>query len=284
MLDASASMTQITLRPLPHVKVSDTAEMQTKFYRFEGLLGRGTFGTVMKATELKSGTKWAIKVINKAQSGASRIKLFQREISILRAVHHPHIIHLERVFESPKTLFLVFELCLGELREVFLKKKVFTEDETRKVVASLASAVSYLHRNDIVHRDLKLENILVSTNPSDPEDNLFIKVTDFGLSVVRGGVGHESMLQEMCGTPAYMSPELFGERMYSQQCDVWAMGVIMYLLLTGRYPFEAHSGRSLAQVVVGCEPNFNCEPFTTPAELAKEAEQKVALHDVSYLV
>ncbi|GLH01121.1 Ovarian-specific serine/threonine-protein kinase Lok [Gryllus bimaculatus] len=102
------------------------------------------------------------------------------------------------------------------------------EKEFGAMADPIENAVSgsgiYLHyakatHPETVHRDLKLENILVSTNPSDPEDNLFIKVTDFGLSVVRGGVGHESMLQEMCGTPAYMSPELFGERMYSQQCD-----------------------------------------------------------------
>uniref|UniRef100_A0A8C2RZX1 Protein kinase domain-containing protein n=1 Tax=Capra hircus TaxID=9925 RepID=A0A8C2RZX1_CAPHI len=118
------------------------------------------------------------------------------------------------------------ELCEdGELKEILDRKGHFSENETRWIIQSLASAIAYLHNNDIVHRDLKLENIMVKSSFIDAnnEMNLNIKVTDFGLAVKKHGRS-EVMLQTTCGTPIYMAPEVINAHDYSQQCDIWSIG------------------------------------------------------------
>lgn len=117
---------------------------------------------------------------------------------------HEHIIHLEQVFETPKKMYLVMELCEdGELKEILDRKGHFSENETRWIIQSLASAIAYLHNKDIVHRDLKLENIKVKSSFIDAnnEMNLNIKVTDFGLAVKKHGRS-EAMLQPHVGRPS----------------------------------------------------------------------------------
>ncbi|XP_025602418.2 serine/threonine-protein kinase 33-like [Athalia rosae] len=201
--DSSIHSSKLKERTLVHKRITDLAELQ-RIYDIGEVLGKGSFGTVVKANYKGSTVNWAIKIINKSQAGASRILLVEREIHILKLVNHPNIILLDRVFESPKTIYLVFEFCTGSLARTFKVKKRFEEKDTLTVIRSLAGALSYLHKNDIVHRDLKLENILIAAHPENPADNLFIKITDFGLSAVRGGTGYDSMLHDCCGTPTYM--------------------------------------------------------------------------------
>ncbi|KAJ8927150.1 hypothetical protein NQ314_020423 [Rhamnusium bicolor] len=126
------------------------------------------------------------------------------EIKILKSVDHPHIIHLERVYESPRKIYMVLERCLDNLFAIYKLRKPFTERISRKIIKQLVSAVHYLHKYDIVHRDIKMENILLTKNPDDLTDDFFIKLSDFGLSIVKTGPGIESMLKEYCGTVIYM--------------------------------------------------------------------------------
>ncbi|XP_046417530.1 serine/threonine-protein kinase 33-like [Neodiprion fabricii] len=245
---SSTHSTKLKERDLIHKRITDLAELQ-RIYEFGEILGKGSFGTVVKASHKGSGLNWAVKIINKSQAGASRIMLVEREIHILKLVDHPNIILLDRVFESPKTIYLIFELCTGSLAKTFKVKKRFEEKETLTVIRSLAGALSYLHKNDIVHRDLKLENILIAANPQNPDDDLHIKVTDFGLSAVRGGTGYETMLHDCCGTLTYMAPEMISTKSYSQQCDVWSMGIIMYVLLVGKFPFYSTNDQHLHMLV-----------------------------------
>ncbi|KAI2558593.1 serine/threonine kinase 33, partial [Homo sapiens] len=165
--------------------------------------GRGNF-TEGKVPHIRIENGAAI------EAGSSAVKLLEREVNILKSVKHEHIIHLEQVFETPKKMYLVMELCEdGELKEILDRKGHFSENETRWIIQSLASAIAYLHNNDIVHRDLKLENIMVKSSLIDDnnEINLNIKVTDFGLAVKKQSRS-EAMLQATCGTPIYMAPEV----------------------------------------------------------------------------
>ncbi|XP_064594551.1 serine/threonine-protein kinase 33-like isoform X2 [Liolophura sinensis] len=257
------------LTTIAHTRIEDKSMIEES-YSIGEKLGQGTFGKVYAATHKDTKVKWAIKSVNKEKAGGPAIKLLEREVAILKRVNHEHIIRLNEVFETAEKMFLVMELCQGgELADELKKRGYFSESDTKNLMQKLASAISYLHKNDIVHRDLKLENILLSQNPNDPTDKLHIKVTDFGLSVVKGGAGHENMMQAFCGTPIYMAPEILDNRSYSQQCDVWAMGVIMYLLLTGRPPFTAKDDDTLYELIKKGEVDFSDELWVTVSDDAQ---------------
>ncbi|KAM6392634.1 serine/threonine-protein kinase 33 [Pluvialis apricaria] len=147
------------------------------------------------------------------KGGISSMKLLEREVSILERVNCGHIIDLEEMSEAPKQMYLVMELCEdGELKKILCSKGHFTENETTHIIRSLASAIAiaYLHKNDIVHGDLKLENILVKSSDINEanEMKLNIKVIN------------------------YNPPEVTSAYDYSKQCDIWSIGVIMYMLMS----------------------------------------------------
>ncbi|CAH2325502.1 serine threonine- kinase 33 isoform X1 [Pelobates cultripes] len=271
---------------IPHTRMDDEAAIQ-QFYTFGKKLGQGSFGVVIEAIHRASGKKWAMKKVNREKAGSSAVKLLEREVSILKRVKHNHIIHLEEVFETPKRMYLVMELCeSGELREMLHRKKLFSEVETRHIIHSLGSAIAYLHKNDIVHRDLKLENILVkSKDIADSEEMLLnIKVTDFGLAVQKGGVGSENMLQATCGTPIYMAPEIINAHDYSQQCDIWSVGVIMYMLLCGNAPFIANSEVELFEQIRKGELDFSDDVWHTVSTAAKDVLQRLLKVDPAHRI
>ncbi|KAM8938749.1 serine/threonine-protein kinase 33 [Pelodytes ibericus] len=268
---------------VPHTRVDDEAAIQ-QIYTFGKKLGQGSFGVVIEVTNKNTGKKWAIKKVNREKAGSSAVKLLEREVTILKIVNHEHIIHLEEVFETPKGVYLVMELCEnGELREILQRKQRFSETETKHVIHSLASAIGYLHKKDIVHRDLKLENILVKSDRTEGEEMLLdIKVTDFGLAVQKGGVGSENMLQATCGTPSYMAPEIINAHDYSQQCDIWSAGVIMYMLFCGNFPFMANSEDRLFEVIKKGVLNFSDEVWQTVSDAAKDVLQRLLKVDPAY--
>ncbi|MBN3322457.1 STK33 kinase, partial [Atractosteus spatula] len=260
---------------VPHTRMEDEAAIQ-QIYTFGRKLGQGSFGVVHEASHIETQKKWAIKKVNREKAGSSAVKMLEREVTILKRVNHEHIIHLEEVFETPKRMYLVTELCEGgELKEILQKNKRFTENETRHIICSLAGAIAYLHKKDIVHRDLKLENILVKSNHNDNGNEMMlnIKVTDFGLAVQKGGVGSENMLQATCGTPVYMAPEVINAHDYSQQCDVWSIGVIMYMLLCGDPPFMATSEERLFELIKKGDLHFTDPVWKTISDGAKNVLQ-----------
>ncbi|XP_053418016.1 serine/threonine-protein kinase 33 isoform X2 [Nycticebus coucang] len=218
------------------------------------------------------------------EAGSSAVKLLEREVNILKSVKHEHIIHLEQVFETPKKMYLVMELCEdGELKEILHKKGHFSENETRWIIKSLASAIAYLHSNDIVHRDLKLENILVKSSFIDANNelNLNIKVTDFGLAVKKHGRS-EAMMQSTCGTPIYMAPEVINAHDYSQQCDIWSIGVIMYILLSGEPPFLASSEEKLFELIRKGELHFENPVWDSISDCAKSVLKQLMKVDPAH--
>ncbi|XP_028917398.1 serine/threonine-protein kinase 33 [Ornithorhynchus anatinus] len=270
---------------IPHTRMDDGTAIK-QFYTFGRKLGQGNFGTVIEVTHKETGLKWAIKKVNKEKAGSSAVKLLEREVNILKSVNHEHIIHLEEVFETPKSMYLVMELCEnGELKEILNRKRHFSEDETRYIIQSLASAIAYLHKKDIVHRDLKLENILVKSTTIDDnnEMKLNIKVTDFGLAVQKLG-GSESMLQTTCGTPIYMAPEVINAHDYSQQCDIWSIGVIMYILLSGEPPFMAHSEEKLFEAIKKGELYFHKKIWQSVSDSAKHVLKQLLKVDPAHRI
>lgn len=266
---------------IPHTRISSQSQIEN-IYEVGEKIGQGSFGKVFSVTEKSTGIKWAMKCIHKIEKSLA-IKLLEREVAILKRVQHENIIQLKEVFETHDKVFLIMEYCGGgELAAELLKVKKFSEVETKKIMSSLASAIAYLHKSDIVHRDLKLSNILLSDNPIDDKDHLFIKVTDFGLSVIKGGVGHENMLNSFCGTLIYMAPEVVENKTYSQQCDVWAMGVIAYQLLCGSPPFISDDEDSLMAQIRQGEFDFFSPDWDDISSEAKNCIQNMLHLDTGY--
>uniref|UniRef100_A0A672JHX0 Serine/threonine kinase 33 n=1 Tax=Salarias fasciatus TaxID=181472 RepID=A0A672JHX0_SALFA len=223
-----------------------------------------------EATHIETQTKWAIKEVCRSAAGSSKANMLWNEINILKQVNHPHIIQIQAIYHTTAMIYLVTELCRGgDLKQLLQRKKFFTEDETRNIMCNLADAVVYLHKKDIVHRDLKLENILVRNSLDEDDGKINIKVTDFGLSVKTGGVGIENRMTEACGTLIYMAPEVMSDRSYSQCCDVWSMGVVMYMLLCGKPPFVAKTKSALLEIIKKNELKFTQAIWDTVSDAAK---------------
>ncbi|XP_005090056.2 serine/threonine-protein kinase 33 [Aplysia californica] len=229
-------------RSIKHTRMEDEV-VQTE-YTFGEIIGEGSFGKVYKAQHQQSGETVAIKEIVKEKAGSSGLRQLEKEVSIFKKVDHKNIIKLKEVIESPKKMYLIMELCTGgDLARLLQQRTSLTEADTKTVMSSLAEAIKYLHQQGILHRDLKLENILLAEEP-DENGTIQIKVTDFGLSTQQNNNSYENMQEQYCGTLSYMAPEM--NSTYSYPVDVWAMGIIMYYLLT-RYPKDNVLNESLSK-------------------------------------
>ncbi|CAG5126678.1 unnamed protein product [Candidula unifasciata] len=229
-------------RNIIHTRMEDTDVC--KEYEYGESLGEGSFGKVYRARHIQSGETVAIKEIVKERAGSSGLRQLEKEVSIFKKVDHRNIIKLKEVIESSKKMYLIMELCEGgDLAKLLQKQSHLTEGNTKIVMSDLAAAIKYLHQQGVIHRDLKLENILLAEDPSK-NGNIVIKVSDFGLSTQQINNSYENMQEQFCGTLSYMAPEM--NSTYSYPVDVWAMGIIMYYLLT-RYPKDNVLNESIAK-------------------------------------
>ena len=156
-----------------------------------------------------------------------------KEIQTLSQMDHPNIMALFEVIDTRMNVNLVMEMCNGKSLYHYIKKKEnmrLPEELCRVIFRQLVDGIAYLHSNDIVHRDLKLDNILI-----DPSDGNRIKIIDFGFSIRAPA---DQKLTLFCGTPHYMDPDISRKKDYNgHAADVWALGVILFILLTGKLPF-----------------------------------------------
>lgn len=204
----------------------------TDYYKLECDLGQGSFATVKRATNKRTGEKVAIKIISKVQLSEEDKLGLQNEIDILTHVDHPNIVKLLEVFEDHESYSLVMELMTGgELFDTILEKEQYTEKEAAETVRPIIDAINYCHSLNIIHRDIKPENLLYSTK--SPSTRI-IKVSDFGLARF---ISSETLATTTCGTPGYVAPEILEQRPYGKECDYWSIGVVLYILLCGFPPF-----------------------------------------------
>ncbi|NWT77649.1 STK36 kinase, partial [Lanius ludovicianus] len=201
-------------------------------YHILEMIGEGSFGRVYKGRRKHSAQVVALKFILKVGRSEKELKNLQREIEIVRDLHHPNIIQMLDSFETAKEVVVVTDYAEGELFQILEDDGSLPEDQVQTIAAQLISALYYLHSHRILHRDMKPQNILLG------KDGV-VKLCDFGFA--RAMSIHTMVLTSIKGTPLYMSPELVEERPYDHRADLWSVGCILYELFVGTSPFYTNS-------------------------------------------
>lgn len=233
-------------------------------------IGSGTFGQVFIGFDKQDSKNVAIKRLQWPSNNEKK-DIIRQEVSILSKLHHVNIASLVKAFRPSKlskSIYITMELCSGgEIFDVIVGRGHLTEENAKKVIREMLSALAYCHRLGIAHLDLKPENILLSEKPS--EDLTvplpIIKLIDWGLSAEFETFDR---CPEQCrrkGTPAYMAPEIF-RRNYNEEADLWAVGVILYIMLNGIWPFDPDN----------IKPKFRGDHFHPPS---RGAVRRVKLSD-----
>ncbi|MQL98063.1 hypothetical protein Taro_030757 [Colocasia esculenta] len=216
-------------------EVTESRQEKVLFGKYElgRLLGCGASAKVYHARDVRSGHSVAVKCINKQRVVKGGLSPnVKREISIMRRLRHPHIVRLVEVLASRSKIYFVMEFAKGGELFSRVARGRFPEDRARLYFQQLISAVGYCHAHGVFHRDLKPENILLDENGD-------LKVSDFGLSAVADQIKHDGLLHTLCGTPAYVAPEILAKKGYDgAKVDVWSCGVILFVLNAGYLPFN----------------------------------------------
>ena len=190
------------------------------------------------------------------------------EVEIMHKIQHEHCVQLFEMFETNKKIYMILELLTGgELFDRIVSKGSYSEKEASEVIASVTSAIQYLHNIGVVHRDLKPENLIYLS----PADDSPIKITDFGLAKYRSNKASEvSNMTTACGTPGYVAPEVLKNEPYNKAVDMWSLGVILYILLCGFPPFYHESTAALYKQIKKGQYDFPSPYWDEISDSAKD--------------
>lgn len=245
-IDDAALLAEVDRRELTEKVRHAAIEAQVRAnYEVGAVLGEGSSAKVYEATHLGTGDKFAIKWIDKGGE-MNDAGSMAAELAILKSLHHKNIVNLHEVYESDSTLWLVMEVVAGgELLGYLSELKHLSEACVRDIAKQLCTGLHYIHSAGVVHRDMKLENVLRATTAPDA----CVKIADFGLAAMLPRFSKHTFvpgasvklkashrLKDMWGTPQYFAPELI-DKAYGTQVDVWSMGCVLYELLTGHKLF-----------------------------------------------
>ncbi|XP_072321363.1 death-associated protein kinase 2a [Eucyclogobius newberryi] len=239
------------------------------FYEIGEELGSGQFAIVKRCVERSTGLSFAAKFIKKRQSMASsrgvRRDDIEREVSILRQIQHENIVTLQDVYENRTDVVLILELVSGgELFDFLAQKESLSEEEATQFIKQILEGVNYLHARKIAHFDLKPENImLLDKNVPLPR----IKLIDFGLAhKIEAGVDFKNIF----GTPEFVAPEIVNYEPLGLEADMWSIGVITYILLSGASPFLGETKQDTLDNITAVNYEFDEEFFCHTSDLAKK--------------
>ncbi|XP_071324201.1 serine/threonine-protein kinase D3-like isoform X1 [Trachinotus anak] len=215
-------------------QIQENVDISSVYQIFaDEVLGSGQFGIVYGGKHRKTGRDVAIKIIDKMRFPTKQESQLRNEVAILQNLHHPGIVNLECMFETPEQVFVVMEKLHGDMLEMILssEKSRLPERLTKFLVTQILVALRHLHFKNIVHCDLKPENVLLASAEPFPQ----VKLCDFGFARI---IGEKSFRRSVVGTPAYLAPEVLRSKGYNRSLDMWSVGVIIYVSLSGTFPFN----------------------------------------------
>ncbi|CAO3615607.1 unnamed protein product [Cunninghamella blakesleeana] len=246
----------------------------TKVYKVsKTTLGVGSFAVVKECSDCSSGKSYALKIILKKVI-AGKEHMLTSELEILKQVHHPHLISLHDLYETKDAVYIVTDLASGgELFQQLLDKGSYTERDACHLIAQILEGLAYLHDHDIVHRDIKPENLLFATK--EPDSKLMI--TDFGLSKILKH--HDDILMTACGTPGYVAPEVLLQKGHGKPVDIWSVGVITFVLLSGYTPFYGEDQAELFENIMSGKYEFDEEYWGEISDTAKNFVDRLLTFD-----
>ena len=262
-------------------------------------LGKGSYGTVQQGRLRGTKIQRAIKIIDKSK--VSNVERFKLEVEIMMRLNHPSILRLFDYFEEKKSIYLVLELCSGgELFDRIVEKQYYNEEEARHIFKQIIKAIYYCHLNGVCHRDLKPENFIMLSK-SDP---YLLKVIDFGLSRTfsNSTASHSSVfpfdakapkemdlnkpttgrrqtkaiLKTKAGTPFYIAPEVLTGN-YTEKCDVWSCGVILYILFCGYPPFYGENNKEILDAVKSGKLDFSTPEWKDKSKVSIDLVKKMII-------
>lgn len=225
------------------IQVSGPAYSSGNFeskYELVSEIGHGSTSIVYRCRERRSGTAHACKIIDRRALLGMRNELmeqFQVEIQVLQSMNHPNIIRIDDVYLTDSKICMVTEyMDGGELFDYIVDKGTLSELEASAIVRKITSAVAYMHNCGVIHRDLKPENLMLTSKSPGAE----VKIIDFGLAKL---LDEDAKTQSFLGTRGYLAPEMLQRQAYTRSVDMWALGVIVYVLLCGCLPFNDDGAR-----------------------------------------
>ncbi|SBS87418.1 calcium-dependent protein kinase, putative, partial [Plasmodium ovale curtisi] len=239
------------------IKHYNNVEKKKNEYKFGKVLGCGSFGIVRECINKETNEVYAVKIIKKKKKHKKNYnfeKMVKNEIKYLSVMSHENIIKFKDFFEDKNKFYIVLEKCEGgELFYKVVKNKCLMESESAQIVRQICCALQYLHSNNIIHRDIKAENFLFKN-----KNTKNIKLIDFGMAKK---VNCE-YLTELCGSPHYISPELIRKK-YTMSSDIWALGVMVFFMLTGKYPFEGKNTPKVVDEILNKNINWKGKEFSS---------------------
>ncbi|XP_047671546.1 death-associated protein kinase 3 [Tachysurus fulvidraco] len=249
-----------------------------RFYEMGEELGSGQFAIVRKCREKSSGVEYAAKFIKKRRLSSSRRGVsreeIEREVNILREIQHSNIITLHDIFENKTDVILILELVSGgELFDFLAEKESLSEEEATQFLKQILDGVHYLHSKHIAHFDLKPENImLLDKNVPNPR----IKLIDFGIA---HQIKEGNEFKNIFGTPEFVAPEIVNYEPLGLEADMWSIGVITYILLSGASPFLGETKQETLTNISAVNYDFDEEYFSNTSELAKDFIRRLLVKD-----
>ena len=250
-----------------------------KYYKRIRYLGSGSYGSVYMAKNITTDNIVAIKIIEKEEGNMIDDMEIQNEINILKKLSHPNIVKVYEFFDSPLNFFIVTEYCKkGELFSYI--KNVYQEKQLSVLFYQVFSGLVYLHEKKILHRDLKLENIMVAETEKDiitGEEYFWIKIIDFGTAKI---FEKNRVEKSVIGSSYYIAPEVLNQR-YNEKCDTWSIGVILYMSLVGSAPFDGKTDDEIIKRIKIGKYNKNDSRFIQHSEEVKDLVSKLLEKDIN---